>query len=173
MGFTDTDFNVLYESTKQSTLRYITSKALNISDIEDIYQETYIRVFDACKQGTVPEEPEAYVIGVAKHCLSSHYSAVQRLRARISLSAGKVSDEPIDLEDETDIEGLIADKLLSDELYKEILRQPADVQRIFYLRYFAELPLSETASALGMTEQAVKDRLYKALRELRRKYSRR
>lgn len=169
------DFEILYEATKQSTLKFITSKCLNITDIEDIFQDTYIRIFDAYKKGFRADEPEAYVIGVAKHCLSSHYSVMQRLRVHISLNHGtdKDDEDPIDIGDDTDIENIVADKILCSKIYNEILDQPPDIQKMFYLRYLAGLSLDETAQALGMSESAVKQRLYKALRKLRRNYQRR
>jgi len=168
------DFEILYESTKQSTLKFITSKCLNITDIEDIFQETYVRILDAYRNGFRADEPEAYVIGVAKHCLSSHYSVMQRLRVHISLSrvSGSEKDD-IDIEDDTDIENIVTDKMLCNRIYDDILKQPPDIQKIFYLRYLAGLSLEETAQTLAMTESAVKQKLYKALRKLRRNYQRR
>ena len=163
-------FEEIYEQTKTAALRYISSKCLKITDIEDLFQETYLRVCEALDKGAEPREPEAFVIGIAKHCLSHYYSAAQRLRARISLSAGSVSDEPVDLEDETDIESLVADRDLYDQVFKEITALPSDVQRLFYLHYFLDLSLSETAELMGLSESRVRQRLYQAVRKLRRKY---
>ena len=163
-------FEEIYESTKQSALRYISSKCLKITDIEDIFQDTYLAVGEALEKGTEPKEPEAFVIGIAKHCLSHYYSAAQRLRARISLSAGRVSEEPIDIEDNTDIEELVADRELYDRVFREITACPSDVQRMFYLHYFLELSLSETARLMGITESRVRQRLYQTVRLLRRKF---
>ena len=170
MSSTEERFDQLYEQTRQNTLRFISSKCIRITDIEDIYQETYLRVFDAIKDGREIREPEGFVIGIAKHCLSQYYSAAQRLRARISLSAGNASGEPVDIGGDTDIEQLVADRTLLDEVFSEICRLPSEVQRIFYLHYFLELSLPETARLMGMSEGKVTQRLYKAVRQLRRKY---
>ena len=166
-------FEEIYNETKQSALRFITSKCLSITDIEDLFQETYLRVYDALESGRRPEQAEAFVIGIAKHCLSHYYSAAQRLKARISLSAGKLSDEPVDIGDDTDIEGLIADRILLNEVFNEITKLPPDAQRIFYLHYFLELSLPDTAALVGLSEGKVRQKLYKAVRQLRRKYRRR
>ena len=163
-------FEEIYEQTKTAALRFISSKCLKITDIEDLFQETYLRVGEALDKGAEPRDPEAFDIGIAKHCLSHYYSAAQRLRARISLSAGSVSDEPVDLEDETDIESLVADRDLYDQVFKEITALPSDVQRLFYLHYFLDLSLSETAELMGLSESRVRQRLYQAVRKLRRKY---
>ena len=162
-------FEEIYEETKQAALRFISSKCLKITDIEELFQETYLQVGEALDKGTEPREPEAFVIGIAKHCISRYYSAAQRLRARISLSSGG-SDEPVDLEDETDIEELVSDRTLYEEVFREITALPSEVQRAFYLHYFLELSIPETAQLMGVSESKVKQRLYKAVRQLRRKY---
>ncbi|MBR6873177.1 MAG: sigma-70 family RNA polymerase sigma factor [Ruminococcus sp.] len=164
------DFARIYEATRQSALRFISSKCLNITDIEDIYQETYLRVLDAVKEGREIRDPEAFVIGTAKHCLSHWYTAAQRLRARISLSAGTESGEAVDIGDDTDIEGLVADRELLSEVFESICALPSGVQRIFYLHYFQGLSLPETASVLGISESKTTALLYKAVRQIRRKF---
>lgn len=170
MSSSEERFDQLYGQTRQSTLRFISSKCLRITDIEDLYQETYLRVFDALKEGREIKEPEAFVIGIAKHCLSQYYTAAQRLRARISLSAGAESGEPVDIGDDSDIEQLTADRALLDEIFGEICALPSGTQRIFYLHYFQGLSLSETASLLGISESRTTTLLYKAVRKIRRKY---
>ncbi|MBQ3935670.1 MAG: hypothetical protein II722_01305, partial [Ruminococcus sp.] len=42
-----------------------------------------------------------------------------------------------------------------------------------YLHYFMDLPLEETARILRMNENTVRQRLYRAVRLIRRKYTRR
>jgi RNA polymerase sigma factor (sigma-70 family) len=163
-------FEDIYEQTKQPVLRFISSNCLKITDIEDIFHETYLCTAEALDKGAEPEEPEAFVIGIAKHCLSHYYTALQRLRARISLGSGTDSGESVDLEDDTDIEDLVANKALYNEIFREITAFPSDVQRMFYLHYLLELSLAETASLMGIGENRVKQKLYSAVRQLRRKY---
>ena len=64
----------------------------------------------------------------------------------------------------------MADRTLLSEIFKEICSLPSGVQRIFYLHYFQELSLSETAELLGISESKVTAQLYKAVRQIRRKY---
>ncbi len=175
MTKTEPGFEEIYNSTKQNVLKFITSKCININDIEDIYQETYARVFDSLAKGICPDEPEAFVIGTAKHCLSHYYSAMQRLRARVSLNRSKddITDTPDELADSTDIELAVINKELLDRIFKEICAQPADIQKMFYLHYFMELSLGETAKTLGISECTVRQRLYRSVRIIRRKHLRR
>ena len=173
MGQTEPSFEQIYDSTKQSVLRYIASKCINICDIQDIYQETYARVFEALSQGKQIKDAQAFAIGTAKHCLAHYYTAMQRLRARVSLSA-KGSDEDIgDIPSGEDIELAVINSELFDQVFREIRSQSADVQRMFYLHYFMDLPLDETARILKMNENTVRQRRYRAVRLIRRKYTRR
>lgn len=175
MAKTAPDFEQIYHSTKHSLLKYITSKCINICDIEDIYQETYARVFDSLSKGNCPDEPEAFVIGTAKHCLSHYYSALKRLRARVSLNSYRENSysEPEEPLSDEDIELDMINKELLDSIFKEICSQPTDVQRMFYLHYFMELSLEETAKILKLSESVVRQRLYRSVRIIRRKYIRR
>ncbi|MBR1763815.1 MAG: RNA polymerase sigma factor [Ruminococcus sp.] len=169
----DKTFDRLYESTKQSVLIYIAARCRSITDIEDIYQETYLRAYDALRQRRELRDPEAFVMGIAKHCVSHYYSVLQRMKLRIQPAPREETSELPDLADDEDLEELVADRLLYEELYNDICTRPPTVQRMFYLHYLLELPLSQTAEALGLTEGQVRQQLYKTVRELRRKYGRR
>jgi RNA polymerase sigma-70 factor (ECF subfamily) len=48
-----------------------------------------------------------------------------------------------------------------------IQSKPEDVQKVFYLMYDVDLPISEIAQALSMSESGVKNKLYRTLKELR------
>ena len=163
-------FAEIYEETRLAALKFISSKCLNITDIEELFQETYLQVGEALEKGAEPREPEAFVIGIAKHCLSHYYTAVQRLRARISLNSGGTDEKTADIADDTDIESLTASRALYDDIFREITALPSDVQRMFYLHYFLDLSLAETAELMGVSESRVRQRLYQAVRKLRRKY---
>jgi len=53
------------------------------------------------------------------------------------------------------------------DLWAAVRRLESKDQEIVYLRYFLELPVTETASALGVPEGTVKSRLSRALARLR------
>ena len=163
------DFERLYEATKHSVLKYIASRCACISDIDDIYQEVYLRVYEALRQEKRPDDPEAFVMGIAKHCVSHYYSLLQKLRMRAQLRS---SDKECEYSDEEDIEEIIISRDLYERLYRDVCRTSAEVQRIFYLHYLMELSLAETAEALGIPESRVKQLLYRTVRILKRKYGR-
>jgi RNA polymerase sigma-70 factor (ECF subfamily) len=130
-------------------------------------------VFETLSKGKQIKDEQAFVIGTAKHCLAHYYTAMQRLRARVSLSAKGSDDDIGDIPGSEDIELAVINKDLLDKIFSEICSQSADVQKMFYLHYFMDLPLDETARILKMNENTVRQRLYRAVRLIRRKYTRR
>ena len=86
-------FEKIYNDTKESTYRFIAAKCYNIDDIDDIYQSTYISLFDALKKrDTPPENSEAFVITIAKRELFKYYGLIKKLTERTK--APPLSDEP-------------------------------------------------------------------------------
>ena len=163
------EFDALYESTKQSVLKYIAPRCACIADIEDVYQEVYLRVYDALRQQKHLDDPEAFVMGITKHCVSRYYSLLQRLKMKAHI---QLADRECEVSDEEDIEDIVISRDLYERLYRDVCRTPPEVQRIFYLHYLMELSLAEIAEALGITESRVKQLLYKTVRMLKRKYGR-
>ena len=172
MTFTYEDFENIYESTKRDTLKYISSKAMNISDIEDMYQEVYIRAYDAFTRGESFDDPQAFIIGIARHVVSDNYRLTYRIRQWLAARRSDDDEDgiPAEIADDTDIEELVENKLLYDKAVSEICSMSAETQRIFYLRYVLGLSLAQTADTLGIRESRVQQLLYKGLRLLRRKY---
>ena len=163
------DFDRLYEATKHSVLKYIAPRCASISDIDDIYQEVYLQVYEALRREKQPDDPEAFVMGIAKHCVSHYYSLLQRLKMKAHI---QLADRECEFSDEEDIEDIIISRDLYERLYRDVCRTPPEVQRIFYLHYLMELSLAETAEALGISESRVKQLLYRTVRMLKRKYGR-
>ena len=172
MTFTYEDFEKIYESTKRDTLKYISSKAMNISDIEDMYQEVYVKAYDAFTRGESFDDPQAFIIGIAKHVVSDNYRLTYRIRKWFAArrSDDDEDDSPAEIADDTDIEELVENKVLYDKVVSEICSMGSETQRIFYLRYVLGLSLAQTADTLGIRESRVQQLLYKGLRQLRRKY---
>lgn len=172
----DKRFEQIYENTKVAALRFITSKCLNICDIEDIYQETYLAVCRSLKNRTERiDSEEAYVIAIAKRCVSRHYSAVQKLKALIGTGLSKLPEKALteEVRAEEDTEQLAVDRQLLEEIFDTVASMPADVQRIFYMYYVLDMKLGEISERLNIPTASVKQKLYRTLSMIRRLYKRR
>lgn len=163
------EFEKIYNSTKDTALRYIASKCHSLGDIDDIYQNVYLGVLEALDRNTEPiNEPEAFVIGIAKRQLWKYYSLGEKLKALIS-----IEHEPSysgELAEDSDLEDIVADRELIREIAGLLREKPLKTQKVIFLHYSRGLSISETAQALGMKESTVKRHIYSTLEELRRRY---
>lgn len=165
-GRSDTPyFDKLYDLTKEKTLAYITAKCGNISDVQDIFQETYAEVYSViCKKGESYVRNEVnFTIEVAKKKLARFYGR----RRIITLPLENENEEPIDIPDEINVEDSIADKEMIRLVSKRLSEMPLDIQKIFHLRFYLDMKLSDIAYLMEMSETNVKHKLYRTIKEMR------
>lgn len=170
-------FEKLYEETYDSTLLYLTRRCGDPAQIPDLMQEVYAEVYAVLLQKG-PEyfrRPRAFVQHVAKARLCRYYSLRRRLACLVSLDRFGTEDAgegspPREIPDQDLPENLAEDKLLAGEIAARLKTFPADVQRIFICHFWLDMPLSQTAKALGMKEATVKSKLYRTLAKLRELY---
>ena len=169
-------FEDIYRRNQTAVLRFITAKCLSISDIDDIYQDTFLNVYRSlCNMQKPIENEEAWVISIAKKSLSRYYGVIAKLKGRINESLSRLPDKMLleDIPAEVDVEMLVADRSLCEEIFDTVSSMPADVQRIVYMYYILDMSAAEIARALELRESTVKSRLYRALDRIRRSYKRR
>ena len=166
-------FDEIYNSTNKAVLAFITAKCGRITDVGDIFQETYMelyRVLDKRGADYVTNE-KALVMRLAKQKISKHYSLIERLRIFVSMTTENDNDDEVDLSDfEADglsTEDLVVNSVMFEDVKQIIKSKPEDVQKVFYLMYDVGLTISEIAEALSITESSVKNKLYRTLKELR------
>ena len=56
----------IYEETYKDVFRYIVSKCENISDVQDLIQNTYLNFYKAMKKKEI-KEPKKYIITIARN----------------------------------------------------------------------------------------------------------
>lgn len=171
-------FNEIYDATNQKTLAFIAAKCGNISDMQDILQETYMELYSVLsgKSADYIENDEAFVINIAKQKIYKHYTLVQRFKSDLSLSV-VVNEEETNIF-ETDIaemtlEDEICNNQLVDEIERYIAKKPQDIRRIFFLRFSLDRSIEEIAALMSMKPSSVKNKLYRTINEIRSFYSQR
>ena len=165
-------FDKLYDRTKENVHRYIAAKCFDLNDVDDIYQNTWLTVYEAVDDRTEPlPNEEAFVILIAKRQLSRYYSLAVRLKNR--LFTDRVPELPADFPDSADVEDELIGRELAEEIGALVRKRPLTAQKIFYLYYSKDMKLSEIAALMEMKESTVKRYLYSTLAEIRRLYERR
>jgi RNA polymerase sigma-70 factor (ECF subfamily) len=167
-------FNEIYDSTNKSILAFITARCANNSDIDDIFQDTYMELYQVInKRGTdYVTDGKALVFKIAKRKIARNYSVLKRLKDFIPIVAENDNTEAAgmsndDIADTFLTEDFVVDQMMLDNAKQLIKQKPADVEQIFYLFYDMDLSIPEIAQALSLSESNVKNKLYRTLKELR------
>ena len=166
-------FDEIYNSTNKAALVFITAKCGRTADINDIYQDTYMELYQVLsKRGAdYVTNDRALVLRIAKRKIARYYSLAERLRVFVSMNTSNKDGEDVPLSDsEADAfltEDFAVKQAILDSARQFIQAKPEDVQKVFYLMYDLDLSISEIAQALSMSESGVKNKLYRTLKELR------
>ena len=166
-------FDEIYSATSRSVLAFITSKCKHTADISDIFQDTYLELYQVLSNRGVDyvKSPKAFMIRIAQRKISRYYSLMERLKLFVSLTAfdeDEVGYEPSDIDAHSVLlEDFAINQLLLDFVKQHLREKPDSVKRVFYLFYEFEMTIPEIAEALGISESNVKNKLYRTLKELR------
>ena len=175
-GDVNSRFNEIYNSTYKAVLAYITAKCQVTADINDIFQNTYMELYQVlCRRGVAYiTDEKGLVFRIAKRKLARHYSIIKRMRTIIPIiiehgegCGTEISD--IDLYD-LSMEDIAVNQVLLDNAKEFIRQKPEDVKKIFYLFYQLGQTIPEIAKLLSISQSSVKNKLYRTIKELREIY---
>ena len=172
-------FNEIYDSTNKTVLAFITAKCGNTADVSDIFQETYMELYQRLqKRGAdYVKDGRSFTLRIARNKIARHYKLAERLKIFVSMTIKSENNEDKEMElSEADINSFLAEEnienyIVNQEIFEDVRRfikqKPADIGQIFYFFYEMDLSISEIAQALSLTESNVKHKLYRTLKELR------
>jgi RNA polymerase sigma-70 factor (ECF subfamily) len=165
-------FDDIYNSTNKAVLALITAKCGNTADISDIFQDTYMELYQVLiKRGVEHITSEkAFVLRIAKRKIARYYSLLSKLRTFISVNTVNEYEEEVDLSDfeinAFSIEDHVVNQVLLENARQFIKSKPEDTKKVFYLFYDVGLSIPEIAVSLSMNESNVKNKLYRTIKEL-------
>jgi len=166
-------FEMLYEKTYDRTLNYIVRNCKNIDDVNDIIQDTYIELYKIiCKKKlTSLDNPNAYVIGIAKNKLKKYYSLKFKFND-LSLFSGN-GFELIDyVKSDVNIESIIITKENMKDIWSFLKKKKTLVCQIFYFHYYLDMTIKEISGELKISESTIKSKLYRTLKEMNKVFGR-
>lgn len=156
-------FDRIYAETRDDLLRYLTLRTNADPEAEDLFQEVYRRFYDRLTRGVPVLDPRRYLFSIAKKVLAGYYRSSAKRKAEeqpIPEDFEVVSDdEPID-------ERLLREERM-DEVWRLLKHEPEINQRAFVLYYGYDRSQKEIAAALGIREEAVRQRLYRTRERIR------
>jgi RNA polymerase sigma-70 factor (ECF subfamily) len=133
----------------------------NRSDVEDLRQEVYVRVYEAGRQDH-PEAPSHFVFRVARNLL------IDRLRHQRVVTIDLVADlNALNvLSDEVPADRVLSGRQELARLERAMAKLPARCREVFVLRKVEGLSQCETAARLGCSQSTVEKQVMKAMRSL-------
>ena len=157
-------FDLIYSETRDDLLRYLMLRTNAAPEAEDLFQEVYRRFYVRLSRGLLPIlDPRWYLFSVAKKVLAGYYrTAAKRKENEQPLPEDfdlLSEDEPLD-------ERLLQEERV-DEIWRLLEREPELNRRVFLLFYGCDQSQKQIAASLGMTEEAVRQRLYRTRGRIR------
>ncbi|MBQ9468964.1 MAG: sigma-70 family RNA polymerase sigma factor [Clostridia bacterium] len=147
----------LYVEYRGKVLSYIRSRVFNVSDVEDLCEDVFVRAFSAADSyDDSKASPGTWLYSITKNTVID-YCRRKRPAEELpeELSDGSLPEEEI----------LNAETL--EELASALERLPTELTDIIVLHYYDNLPLTEVAASLNISYGMVKIRHNKALALLR------
>jgi len=169
-------FNEIYDSTNKPVLAFITTKCGNTADISDIFQDTYMELYQLMsKRGTeYITDDKALVLKIAKRKIARYYSVWKRLQMFVPMTIKNDENEEIEYLELSDAdvnsfltEDFAVNQVMLDSIRQFIRQKPEDVKKVFYLFYEMDMSIPEIALSLFLSESSVKNKLYRTIKELK------
>ncbi len=74
-------FEQIYNETYDNVLKYVICKCRNLSDVDDIIQETYLEFYRVLQRGKHILNKEAYIITIAKNKMIKYFKLNEKTKS--------------------------------------------------------------------------------------------
>ncbi len=171
MACTD-HFNEIYDATFAGVRKFVAAKCTDTAYLSDILQEIYLEYYKLLlyKGRAYVKNDRAMLFKIAKRKIYAYYSLKEKLKRFLPLGNRNVDGEEYEDEDilrEDDTFDGFFEEMEAKRIWGCIETYPADIRKICYLYFYEEMSLAEIAEATGYGLSAVKNKLYRTLREIR------
>ena len=150
----------LFETYRQRMYNIAYGILQNNQDAEDAVSNAFIRIMNNLHKISDPESSKTrgYVAIVTKNAAIDVYNERKK----------HIHDDidELNIASDQNMEAIIIDKYDHEVVDNAIGRLNENYRNILILRYYYDLPLANIAQALGISENAVKHRLYRAQESL-------
>ena len=156
-------FNTVYDATFRTLMRVCLCKARRLADADDLLQNTYASFYRHIRRHgpASVENAQAYLLTLLRRELAAYYRKWpwERETALDEIAELAATDEPPEAQS--------LERLTAEEIWTLLERESELTQRVFVLYYGYEMRIKEIASALKLSESAVKNRLLRTQKKLR------
>ena len=153
----DHAFAALYERYKLPVFRYCLKMLRDVDAAKDVVQTVFLRMYEHRDDLVFADRFKAWIFAIARnHCFT-------HLRTR-----GRTMElkEEVEQEGEAGAEDQLAQRDEAEMVREAIGKLGPEDREVVLLREYENLSYKEIAEVVGVTESAVKSRLFKARRRL-------
>ena len=155
-------FALLVEANNELLYRIGMSYLNNHTEVEDLMQVTYLKAFENLGKFN---HQSSFSTWITRIMINECLMYFRKRKRRVELASGDIySFNAFEVPDCPSIESTLS----NEEIEKMLLKVPEDYRIIFVLREVQKLPTKEVAAAVGITEENVNVRLYRAKKMLRK-----
>lgn len=148
-------FRLLFERYRTLLYRFCSLMLGNHTIAEDVYQEAFIALYRACRQGEVIHNVRSYLLTVARRRCLNHLRSKGRY---VPL------DDDVPLVYELNLDAID----LSEVLREALLKIPAQYRETFLLFEIEGYSYKEVAACLDVSSDIVRNRIYRAKKALQK-----
>ena len=156
----DAYFDEVYREHAARLKRFLVVRIRSVSDMEDLYQEVWKRFYERTAM-LRPEEPFRYLVTIAKGELYKRYRSNSKQNEREEPLLETIPDA------QAPFEPALLDRMDAAEVWQIVKSEPLLSYQTFVLYYGFDQSVREIASSLGISEDAVKARLYRTRERIR------
>lgn len=162
----DDFFVKLYNETYYVILRYVTLKCDNISNVEDIVQNVYMKVYtQLLKKGfDYFKTPIPLLIKLCKNELFYYYNLKNKFNMIFLKNDDKDILETISSKQNVENDYIVHSTI--EEIWKIIEKEDLITQKIATLHFLEGLSLKDIASILNLNINTTKTKLYRLIQKL-------
>lgn len=161
-------FETIYHATFNILSKYVYFKVAYANDAEDIIQNIYINYYNyIIRKNKTVENVQSYLMQIANNELSKYYKNKQELPITFS-------DESIylleNIQDDSNVEFDILNTFNPNMIFDLVEKLELIDQKIIGAHFRFDMTFKEIAQSLSVSENTIKTRYYRSLKELKRLY---
>lgn len=161
-------YRLIIEKYSARVLAFCRMRMRSEEDARDAAQEVFIRAYASLASFRSNENFASWLFAIAANNVRTHFRLFSSRKHKEDALAKEIATAPIpDPAEEAE------QNLHAEMLRRAVLSLPLDLRRPVELYYFAGLSIEETASVLKLGQEAVKSRLFRARKALRKAFENR
>jgi RNA polymerase sigma factor (sigma-70 family) len=160
------EFERIYHASFSTLSKYLLFRVAQVSDMEDLLQNIYSDLYrNVLLRNRIIDDMNAYLMQMANNELKRYYRF--KKRAPLTLVDDEEASWVADIPDPSNSDLMAIERCTADWIEAALKRLDPVLQRILIAKIKLDLTFAQIADEMGVNENTVKARYYRALSRLR------